>query len=97
MNLINTVLAQSTTGGQIVQDAAGEDFLISNILYWAIGVGALLALGAIIYGGLMYSTSGMVDKQAEAKEWIYGAIWGLGLLIFAALFLREINPEILKF
>lgn len=68
-----------------------------NVLNWAIGIGGLLALGVIIYGGVLYIVSaGFPSRQGDAKEWIKAAIYGLALLLGAYLILNTINPAILR-
>ena len=96
---MNIAKAQQTGGeiaGEVVQKVAGN-FDLANIFGWAIGVGALLALGAIIWGGILVSTSELAHKKEDCKEWIKSAIFGLLLLIGAFLILNRINPEILEF
>jgi len=96
---MNIAQAQQTGGeiaGEVVQKVAGN-FDLANIFGWAIGVGALLALGAIIWGGILVSTSELAHKKEDGKEWIKSAIFGLLLLIGAFLILNTINPEILEF
>jgi len=67
-----------------------------NILNWAIGIGGLLALGVIIYGGILRIVSaGDPSMQEEATKWIKAAIYGLLLLLGAYLILNTINPAIL--
>lgn len=67
-----------------------------NILNWAIGVGSLIALGVIVYGGILYTSSaGRPSMQEDAKDWIKAAIYGLLLLIGAYLILNIINPALL--
>jgi ABC-type nickel/cobalt efflux system permease component RcnA len=69
----------------------------SGIFIWAVGIGAILAVGVIIYGGVLYIISaGNPATQKEAKEWIKAAIYGLLLLLGAWLILNTINPTILK-
>lgn len=60
----------------------------------ALGIVGVAALGALIYGGILWTVSGAVSTQQEAKEWISGAIWGLALLLAAALILNTINPAL---
>ena len=68
------------------------------IFQWAIGIGALLALGIITYNGVVYSASfGNSEQISKSKDWIRSAIFGLMLLIGAYLILNTINPNILKF
>ncbi|MEK7144047.1 MAG: hypothetical protein AAB820_01815, partial [Patescibacteria group bacterium] len=51
--------------------------------------------GVIIYGAILYTISaGNASKQADAKEWITAAIWGLLLLLAAYLILWTINKDI---
>ncbi len=90
---MNIVYAQ-----EVVREIAeGSGFNLANIFGWAIGVGALLALGVIIWGGILWSTAEIAHKKEDAKEWIKGAVYGLLLLILAFLILNTINPEILRF
>lgn len=56
-----------------------------------------LAMGAIIYGALLYTiSSGNSGKQSEAKEWITQALLGMALLLSAYLFLGTINKNIIN-
>ena len=60
-----------------------------NIALAAVGVAAL---GAIVYGGILYTVSaGNSSKQSEARSWIGGAIAGLVLLLGASLILKTIG------
>lgn len=71
-------------------------FDINNIFGWAIAIGALVALGVIVFGGIRYASSGGNESQVDdAKKWIWAAVYGLLLLIGAWLILNTINPEIL--
>ena len=100
MNLLNKAFAQTgqDTASEVVQTVATKaGFDIGNILTWAIGIGAVMALVVIMWGGILWSTSEIAHKKAEAQEWIKGAIYGLLLLLGAYLILNTINPEILQF
>lgn len=53
--------------------------------------GTILAGIVIMYGGIAYAMSaGDPSKVQKAKEYIYGAISGLVLLICAALIVRTV-------
>lgn len=69
---------------------------LGNIFIWAMGIGAVLASGVIIYGGVLRIVSaGNSSSQEEATKWIKAAIYGLLLLLGAYLLLKTINPAIL--
>lgn len=67
---------------------------IHDLYLFAIGIAGVLAVGAIVIGGIMYSISGAVDKKNSAKEIIVGALWGLLLLLGSYIILRTVNPEL---
>ncbi len=70
---------------------------IANFYTWALGIGALVALLVLIYGGIVYTTSaGNESRIGEAKEWVFGALIGLFLLFGSYLILNTINPELTK-
>jgi len=70
---------------------------IKQFYTYALAAVGVAALGAIIYGGVMYAVSaGNASRQQEAISWITGAVWGLVLLLGANLLLRTINPELKK-
>lgn len=71
---------------------------ISGIFGWAIGVGGLVAFGIIVYGGILYISSGISpSKKAEGMAWIKAAIFGLLLLMGGYLLLYTINPNLLTY
>jgi len=56
-------------------------------------IGAVLAAIVIIYGGVLYSTSqGDAGKITVAKEYIFGAIIGLVILLSAGYIVSLIMP-----
>lgn len=69
-----------------------------GIIYrFSLGIGALLAVALIVFGGIEYTVSaGNVSKQGEAKDRILNAIYGLALLMGAVLILYTINPGLLN-
>jgi hypothetical protein len=68
---------------------------INNFYLYAIGLGALLAMAVIIFGAIKYMTErGNSFKASEAKNWIFGGIIGLILLVSATLILTTLNKGI---
>ncbi len=69
---------------------------IKGFYDFSILIAGILAVGAIIVGGIMYSVSGAVDKKGEGKGIIMGAIWGLVLLLGAYVILKTVNPRLVE-
>jgi len=70
---------------------------IQNLYYWVVSLAGLVALGLIIFGGVMYAASGgNPSRISEAKSWITHALAGLGMLLAAYLILGFINPDLTK-
>lgn len=66
---------------------------LSNILIFGLTLGGVIALGTIIYGGILFSISGDdSSKQKEAKAWIWAAVKGLAVMAFGFILLRLLNP-----
>lgn len=66
--------------------------LSSAYSHFLLPIGSVLAGIMIIFGGIVYSTSGGdATKVAKGKEFIFGAITGLALLIFAAMIVQNIS------
>jgi hypothetical protein len=99
MSLVATALAQQPDSNivqSLGQISAVGGISINNIFDWALGIGGVVALGIIIFGGVMYiASAGSSSRQGEAKEWIRAAIYGLILLAVGYLILNTINPAIL--
>lgn len=67
--------------------------MVTKFYNWALDIGAAVALGIVIWGGVLYiSSAGDPGKQTEAKKWVKAAILGLVLLLSAYLILYTINP-----
>lgn len=68
---------------------------IRGVYLFGLGFAALLAMGMIVFGGIIYIISrGNPSKITEAKEIIQGAIYGLLLLIGAYVILYNVNPNL---
>ncbi len=64
---------------------------------FALMISGILALGAIVYGGVLYAMSaGNSSKQSEGRAWITSALTGLLLLGGAYLILYTINPNLVS-
>jgi len=86
-NIPGTNLTASSTPGAYV----------ANFYQFALLIAGVLALGAIVYGGVKYATSaGNPSAQSDGKEWILSAIYGLLLLAGAYLILYTINPNLVN-
>ncbi len=102
--LILTVPIAGADEGKPIDEIAKEQkqFLniasqIGNLYNWAVGIGGLVALGVLIYGGLLYSTSaGNPSRQGDAKEWMFGSLIGLSILFGSYMILSIVNPELTK-
>ena len=70
---------------------------IENIFLIGLGIGAVIALGTLIFAGIKYSTSGdNASKQKDAKEWIWAAVKGLALIAGGAIIITIVNPDVLR-
>lgn len=68
---------------------------LQNIFIWAIGIGGVVAFGIIVYGGILYmSSGGNPSRVGDAWEWIKAAIYGLLLLFLGWILLYTINPTL---
>lgn len=68
---------------------------IQTLFQFGIGIGFLLAVGTIVFGGIVYIVQqGNIGKQLDAKEMILNAIWGFVLLLGSVLILTTINPNL---
>lgn len=70
---------------------------IGNFYQWALGIGGLVALGVLIFGGILYTVSaGNASRQDDAKQWITGSLVGLIILFGSWFILNTINPNLTK-
>jgi len=74
----------------------GPGALVGKFYIIALGLAVAAAFGVLIYGAILWALSGAVTSKQDAKEWIWGAIWGLVLLLAAYLILWTINPDLIK-
>lgn len=89
------VSSESPKPGEKV--SLGIPELIGNFYQWALGIGGLVVLGVLIFGGILYTTSaGNASRQDDAKSWLFGAVMGLFLLFGSYTILYTVNPELTK-
>ena len=71
--------------------------VVANFYQFALMISGILALGAVVYGGIKYvASAGNPSAQHEGREWIQSALLGLLLLAGAYLILSVVNPDLLK-
>jgi Type IV secretion system pilin len=76
---------------------ASPQSFVAGFYKFALMIGGVLALGAVVYGGVLYATSaGNPSKQSEGREWIQSALFGILLLAGAYLILYTVNPDIVS-
>ncbi|MBQ3326043.1 hypothetical protein IJG79_02785 [Candidatus Saccharibacteria bacterium] len=65
------------------QGGVGAD-LMTNILYWLFGIGGLVAVAIIVYGGYKYQRSeGDPAKSKQASQILAYAVIGLVVVVLA--------------
>jgi len=67
---------------------------INLVFRFALGIGGFLAVGMIVWGAILISISGSVDKSKEGKSHIQAAFLGLAMLAGTYLILKTINPRL---
>ena len=82
------------TSGQKVNISQYFGYLFT----FGITLGAALAVIMIVIGGVQYMISGgSTGKIENAKDRIWGAIWGLLLVLCSYMILEIINPDLVHF
>ncbi len=70
---------------------------ISKFYEFSLAISGILAVGMILAGSVLYSTSGgFPQKSKDAKDMITSALWGIGLLFGSYLILKSINPQLVE-
>jgi len=69
-----------------------------NLYTYIISIAGVIALIALIIGGILYLTStGEPEKLSKARKQILAAFLGIIILLSSYLILRTINPELVSF
>ena len=95
LGVSTALVASAQVPGFLIPSASSSiPEFIKGFYDFALVVAGVLAVGAIVIGGIMYSISGAVDKKGLGKEIIAGALWGLLLLLGSYVILRTVNPKL---
>lgn len=97
-SIFSVVFAQTQISlGSPIGDAKTPAEMVGNLYKFSLLIAGASAFAVMIYGAIIYATSaGNSSKQQDAKEWIYGAVWGVVLLLSAYLILYTINPNLVN-
>ena len=79
----------------IVQGAQGPGDLVFLIYKYLMGLVGIVAVGTIIWGGILRTTSSDMGKIKASDEYIKNAIKGIILLFGAQVLFNTINPNII--
>jgi len=86
---------QIGTTDPVVSSTTYGTFSILNVFKYAMGFIGIVALGAVIYGGILRITAAANPSNiSEGNSYILGAIMGIVLLAGAAIIFNTINPQI---
>ena len=70
---------------------------IKYLFLFGLSLITVLALGQMIIGGIKYIlAAGNAAKVEDAKDTIFQALFGLGILLVSVLLLRTINPDLVN-
>jgi hypothetical protein len=97
-NLTYTPL-EPLPGVNLTTSGGGVDLesLINSLFKILLALGAMTAVAMLVFSGVTYMVSDVVNKKNEARKRIQNAVFGLLLLIGAYLILNTINPQLVNF
>lgn len=89
---INCVQDKVVTGSGIVDGETKLSTIMSRVILWLMAFAAVLALGALIFGGISFILSVGDEKKAEsAKKIILYAIVGLLVIGISFVIIRTVQ------
>ena len=62
-----------------------------------ISAAGLIAVGALVVGGITYMVSEVTHRKVQALERVRSALWGLLILVASVLILNTVNPQLTSF
>lgn len=80
----------------VTQGAQGPGDLVFLVYKYLMGLVGIVAVGVIMYGGVLRTVSAKSDKIKEADTYIKNAIKGIVLLFGAQVIFNTINPNIIN-
>ncbi len=86
----------SETDGTIIIKEGGLSSYLQQIITYLLMLVAVAAVFYMIYGGILYVTTDIINKKAEGKEMIQRVTYGLIFVFTVWLLINSINPNILK-
>lgn len=81
----------------IIQGAKGPADMIFFLYKYLMGLVGIVAVGTIIYAGVLYTISADPSKIKQSNEYIRNALKGIVLLFGAQVLFNTINPNIVDF
>lgn len=71
--------------------------LLIGIFRLSLGLAVTAAIIIIVWNGIRYMTTDVVNSKGDAISWIKDALWGLALAFATVLILNTINPQLTQF
>lgn len=71
--------------------------LVNAVFKVLITLGGFTAVVLLIVGGIGYMVSEAAFKKTQAKERVWAAVWGIGILGTSYIVLNTINPQLVTF
>jgi hypothetical protein len=81
-------------GGLISQRQGNFASFLNELYVLAFILAGTVAFIRIVYGGILYSISGVVEKKKEAIKIFQNVAWGMALLMGSYVILNTINPAL---
>ena len=76
---------------------AGLPEYINYLFVFGLGLITIVAFGQMVIGGITYIlAAGNAAKVEDAKDMIFQALLGVGILLVSYLLLRTINPDLVN-
>jgi len=91
---LQTAWPPAPGGLELTDDSTLLEF-VDYCYRWGITFGGLAAFIALVLGGFKYLTStGDPNKLKDARDWIFSALLGLGVLLSSFIILNTLNPDL---
>lgn len=77
-------------------DSQSAEEYVQALFFLSIAAAAILAFIKIMYAGIKWMLSDVVTDKQSAKKDIWGALFGLAIVLSAVLVLTTINPNLVR-